>query len=201
MIADCTALILAGGHSRRMGRDKTALQLGGRSLLQRALDLMNTLFPVTLVSIRQTRTDIAEVAKVAQVRDEVPDAGPLAGLCAGLARATTPWVFAVAVDMPFLLPAVIERLALMRAGHQAVVPRVNGYRQPLMAFYAATALPMLRAALNKKEKCGLCAALAGLDICLVDENSLRDLDQNLRSFIDLDTPEDAAAARQHFETD
>ncbi|MDR3087870.1 MAG: molybdenum cofactor guanylyltransferase, partial [Azoarcus sp.] len=182
MIADCTALILAGGDSRRMGRDKTALRLGGRSLLQRALDSMNTLFPVTLVSIRKTRADIGNVA---QVHDEVPDAGPLAGLCAGLRKARTPWVFAVAVDMPFLLPEVIEHLALMRAGRQAVVPLVDGHLQPLMAFYATTALPTLRAALDREEKCGLCAALAGLDICQVDENSLRGLDQNLRSFIDL----------------
>ena len=194
MIADCTALIFAGGASRRMGREKLSLQFGGQSLLQRTLDLMRTLFPSVLVSVQHPRDDI----DAPQVCDEIPEAGPLAGLCAGLQHATTSWVFAVAADMPYLLPEVIERLAVHRAGHQAVVPVIGGQPYPLTAFYAVSALPALRVMLARPGKPGLLAALPELNICRIDEHRLADIDRELRSFIDLDTPEDAAKALQHF---
>jgi molybdopterin-guanine dinucleotide biosynthesis protein A len=179
-----------------MGRDKAALQLGGQSLLQRTLDLMRALFPALLLSVRQPRGDLD--ARIAQICDGIPDAGPLAGLCAGLRRAATPWVFAVATDMPYLRPEIILRLAVRRGAHQAVVPIVAGHPQPLAAFYAASALPALQAALDNAQTRGLRRALAALDVCHVDEYSLRDTDASLRSFVDLDTPEDFAEARWYF---
>ncbi len=194
MIADCTALIFAGGDSRRMGRDKLSLHVGGQSLLQRTLDLMRTLFSSILVSVQTPRDDI----DAPQVCDEIPGAGPLAGLCAGLQHATTSWVFAVAADMPYLLPEVIERLAERRARHQAVVPVINGQPYPLTAFYAVSALPALRGILARPGKPGLIKALPELNICPVNEHDLVDIDRELRCFIDLDTPEDAAKALQHF---
>jgi len=194
MIADCTALIFAGGDSRRMGRDKLFLQVGGQNLIQRTLDLTQGLFSQILVSVQNPRDDI----DAPQVCDEIPGAGPLAGLCAGLQHASTSWVFAVAADMPYLLPVVIERLAEHRARHQAVVPVINGQPYPLTAFYAASALPALRTVLARPGKPGLFAALPELDVCPVNEHDLSDIDGELRSFIDLDTPEDAARAYQHF---
>jgi molybdopterin-guanine dinucleotide biosynthesis protein A len=177
-----------------MGREKLSLQFGGQSLLQRTLDMARALFPSTLVSVQHPRDDIDAL----QVCDEIPGAGPLAGLCAGLQHATTPWVFAVAADMPYLLPQVIERLAANRAKHQAVVPVIGGQPYPLTAFYAASALPALRGVLARPGKPGLLAALPELDICRIDERHLADIDAEFRSFIDVDTPEDAAEASRHF---
>jgi len=191
MIEDCTGLILAGGDSRRMGCDKTRLEIDGETLLQRAIAVLQGVFPQVLVSVRQRRSDVA----VPQVLDEIPDAGPLAGLCAGLAQAETPWVFAVAADMPFLNPVLIRYLAERRDGAEAVVPVVQGHPQPLAAYYAVRALPTLRAVLSGPGRRGLRAALERLDVCLVHEDDIRAADPGLRGFIDLDTPEDLAAAK------
>lgn len=191
MIEDCTGLILAGGDSRRMGRDKASLDWDGRTLLQRSLDMLRGVFPQVLVSVRHVRPDVA----APQVLDDRPDAGPLAGLCAGLAQAGTPWVFAMAADMPFLTPEVIRLLAARRGGFEAVVPVVDGCPQPLAAFYATAALPALRAVLDGPGSRGLRAALERLDVCLVHEDDIRAADPGLRGFVDLDTPEDLAAAK------
>src|SRR5512143_776834 len=110
MIADCTALILAGGDSRRMGQDKAALELDGRTLLECATVTMQQVFPKVIVSVRQPREGVA----LPQVCDEVAASGPLAGLAAGMAQADTPWIFAVACDMPFVSVAVVRRLAQHR---------------------------------------------------------------------------------------
>lgn len=191
MIDDCTGLVLAGGDSRRMRCDKTVLEFKGQTLLQRTVALMQTIFPSVLVSVRSLRQDVT----VPQVVDEYPDAGPLAGLCAGLAKVDTPWVFAAAADMPFLLPEVIRRLAESREGVQAVVPVIQGCPQPLAAYYASSALPELQVSLTMPGKHSLRGALERLTVCRVHDNRLQRVDPSLRSFIDLDTPDDVAAAR------
>lgn len=189
MITDCTAIILAGGDSQRMGRDKASLMMGEMTLLQTVAATMRQLFPRVIVSVRQPCAAI----DLPQVCDEQAAGGPLAGLAAGLGHVTTPWAFAVACDMPFVVPEVVELLAGLRARHQAVVPVVHGHPQPLAAFYAAACLAPLRASLAAQQN-SLRGVLKQLDVRYVDEAEMREADPLLRSFSDLDTPQDVAAA-------
>jgi molybdopterin-guanine dinucleotide biosynthesis protein A len=191
MITDCTALILAGGDSSRMGQDKAVLLLDGTTLLQRATATMQQIFPKVIVSVRQPRAEVA----LQQVCDTEADGGPLAGLVAGLAQVDTQWMFAVACDMPFIQPAVITRMAELRGEQQAVVPMISGHPQPLFAFYAKHALPVMREAQTSGEK-RVRAVLQQLDVRYVDEAELRDYDPQFRSFVDLDTPHDYQAAQK-----
>ncbi|MFT3848632.1 MAG: molybdenum cofactor guanylyltransferase [Propionivibrio sp.] len=196
MIDDCLAVIMAGGDSRRMGRDKVSLALGEQSLLQRVAEAMQTIFPQVVASVRQPRDDIV----LPQVRDVGTDAGPLAGLCAALQYAEGegwPWLFAIATDMPFVRPALVNFLAGRRAEGHAVVPMVDGHPQPLAAFYPVTCLPTVRTLLEGVGKRSLRAALERIDVCYVDERDLRVADAGLDSFFDLDTPEDATTAAEH----
>jgi molybdopterin-guanine dinucleotide biosynthesis protein A len=188
MIADCTAIVMAGGESRRMGTDKASLLLDGRTLLQSVIATMQQVFPKVIVSVRQPRTEI----DLPQICDEQPDGGPLAGLVASLGSITTPWAFAVACDMPFVAPEVVELLAGCRLQQQAVVPIVHGYPQPLAAFYSASCLAPLRANLAAQQK-SLRGVLKQLDVRYVDEAEMLEADPHLRSFFDLDTPQDVAA--------
>ena len=189
MIADCTAIIMAGGDSSRMGTDKASLLFDGQTLLQSVIAAMQQLFPQVVVSVRQPRAGI----DLPQVCDEVPDGGPLAGLAACLGQITTPWAFMVACDMPFVVPEVVELLAGYRLKHQAVVPVVHGHPQPLAAFYAASCLAPLRASLAAQQK-GLRGILKQLDVRYVGEAEMLEADPHLRSFFDLDTPQDVEAA-------
>ena len=191
MIEDCTAIILAGGDSQRMGSDKANLLLCGRSLLQSVTATMQLVFPKVILSVRQLRPEI----ELPQVCDDPSYAGPLAGLVAALGHITTPWAFAVACDMPFVVPEVIELLSQRRAGRQAVVPVVQGYQQPLAAFYARGCLDAMRAHLDSGGKNSLQAVLERLDVCYVAEAEMRTMDPGLRSFFDLDTPQDVARAK------
>ncbi len=189
MIEDCTALVLAGGDSSRMGQDKAVLELGGQTLLDRAIATMQQIFPKLIVSVRQMRGGVEQ----RQVCDEVAASGPLAGLAAGLAQTDTSWVFVLACDMPFVSAAVVEQLAQHREGCDAVVPVVGGYTQPLAAFYARSALDVMRTSLAGKDK-SLRGVLNKLKVTYVSEAELRACDPQLCSFIDLDTPQDYQAA-------
>jgi molybdopterin-guanine dinucleotide biosynthesis protein A len=190
MIRDSIAVIMAGGDSRRMGQDKANVMLGEQTLLQSVAATLKPLFGEVIVSVRQPRPEII----LPQVCDDPAHRGPLAGLAAALERATTPWIFAVACDMPFITPAVIEYLALQRADYQAVVPMAGGYPQPLAAFYASSCLEVVRAILNGNGSHSLLAPLDKLRVCYVTEDEMLAVDPQLRSFFDLDTPQDVARA-------
>jgi molybdopterin-guanine dinucleotide biosynthesis protein A len=191
MIAECTALILAGGESRRMGQDKASLVLDGQTLLQSVAATLQPLFAEVIVSVRQPRPDI----DLPQVCDAPGQVGPLAGLAAGLERASNPWLFAAACDMPFITPPLIEYLARQRADWQAVIPMVGGHPQPLAAFYAAGCIDEVRRLLGGSGKHSLRALLEGLRVRYVDEAEMLEADPQLRSFFDLDTPQDVERAK------
>ena len=193
MIEDCTAIILAGGDSQRMGRDKASLLLGEQTLLQRVAGTMQKIFPHVIVSVRQPRPEI----DLPQVCDEQLDNGPLAGVVAGLGHIRTTWAFVVACDMPFMEAALVELLGKYRTGYQAVVPVVQGHQQTLAAFYARSCLDTIRAHLAGGGKNSLRAVLEKLQVRYVDEAELLKADPESRSFFDLDTPQDVAAALQH----
>lgn len=189
MIADCTAIILAGGESKRMGCDKATLPFNGETLLQSVIASVQPLFAQTLVSVREKRTDVA----LPQICDTQSDGGPLVGLISALEKVTTPWAFVVACDMPFVASDLIAHLASLRENYQAVVPQVNGHAQPLAAFYARSALPLLQSSLANGNK-SLVGALKTLDVRYVEAEELVQFDPQLRSFFDLDTPQDVVIA-------
>jgi molybdopterin-guanine dinucleotide biosynthesis protein A len=191
MITDCTALILAGGDSSRMGQDKANLILDDATLLQRATATLQKVFPKVIVSVRESRAEVA----LPQVCDAEADGGPLSGLVAGLAQVESPWMFALACDMPFIQPAVIERMAELRGEYQAVVPLIGGHPQPLFTFYTKAALDIMREMQAAGEK-RVRAVLLQLDVRYVNEAELRDFDPQFRSFFDLDTPQDLKAAQE-----
>lgn len=190
MITDSTALILAGGESRRMGQDKAGMVFGDQTLLQTLVNKLQLQFANIMVSVKSERTDIV----LPQVCDDPVHQGPLAGLVAGLAQMNTPWLFAVACDMPFITPTIIEYLAAQREECQAVVPVVQGHPQPLAAFYSASCFEAARACLNGTGKHSVRALLERLTVRYVDEAALRSIDPSLRSFFDLDTPQDVLLA-------
>lgn len=131
--AGLSAFILAGGKSTRMGTDKAFVTLDGRTLLARALELARS---VTLeVRIVGDAEKFAFFAPV--VEDVFPGCGPLGGIHAGLRASQTALNLILAVDLPFVSPALLQFL-IARAGNSmatVTVPRAWGGWQPLCAVY------------------------------------------------------------------
>jgi molybdopterin-guanine dinucleotide biosynthesis protein A len=185
MIEDCTALILAGGQSRRMGRDKTMLPFGQATVIQTLIDTLRPLFSNTILSVRVQRPEL----DLPQICDATANKGPLGGLVSGLAEIHTNWAFVIACDMPMVHPGLIRLLSVQRAQQHAIVARVQGHIQPFAAFYSTRCLPLLRARLDAGQL-SISSALQQLSMTCVDEADLIRADPGLNSFFDLDTPED-----------
>jgi molybdopterin-guanine dinucleotide biosynthesis protein A len=88
---------------------------------------------------------------------------------------------------------VVELLGKFRSQYQAVVPVVQGHPQPLAAFYATRCLALMRESLLAQDR-SLRGVLKQLDVCYVDQTGMLDADPQLRSFFDLDTPQDVVMA-------
>jgi molybdenum cofactor guanylyltransferase len=146
-----TGFVLAGGKSSRMGQDKAFMQLGGRTLLEQALQRLQA--ATGSASIVGSAKKFAAFGSV--VEDLYPECGPLAGIQAALAGARTELNLITAVDMPFLQPDFLKYLIARARASEAVVvvPRVGGGLQPLCAIYqknfARVAERSLRAGQNK----------------------------------------------------
>ncbi|HWB72229.1 MAG TPA: molybdenum cofactor guanylyltransferase [Egibacteraceae bacterium] len=140
-----TGLLLAGGRSTRMGRDKALLDWTGEPLAARVTRVLASLCAEVVVASGDGRR--LGWLGLPQVADAAARAGPLGGLVAGLERAAHPLVAVVAVDMPHASAPVLRLLAERWEGEPAVVARADGRLQPLHAVWAGAAAPALRARL------------------------------------------------------
>jgi molybdenum cofactor guanylyltransferase len=202
--AELGAIVLAGGRSRRMGRDKASVELGGLTLLERVVRGVAVFATTVVVVARAGQALPALPASVLIAHDPVADLGPLAGLAAGLAALGTrcDWVYLTATDMPFPSGAVAKRLLAiaLELGGLAAVPTLDGRAQPLASVIHTSALARIERSLARGER-RLSSIVEALDARLVD---LRELgadadvaneDPELDALRDLDTEEDLAWAR------
>lgn len=192
-----TAAVLAGGRSMRMGVDKTLLDVDGEPLVTRVTEaVLHVCEEAVVVTNRPEALEGAGLPQAVRVlRDEVAYQGPLGGLVTAMAAAGTGWVFAVAADMPWLDPAVIRALWDMSEGADVVVPVSPEGLEPLLALYRVeSCLPAARDVLSSGRR-RLVAMFPSLSVREVPIERLRGVDPDLRSLVNVNTPEDLAEVR------
>lgn len=181
-----TGLVLAGGRSRRMGRDKALLEVAGDALIVRVGRVLEEICVRVLIASGQAdRYDVGWE----QVPDAPPGTGPLAGILAGLEAADSPLVAVVAVDMPHADARVLRMLADSWMGEAAVVPLVDERIQPLHGVYATDAAPAFRR-LVEAGKRSVVPALSELGARVVGEEVWGEVDPGGRFAHNVNRPED-----------
>jgi molybdopterin-guanine dinucleotide biosynthesis protein A len=186
-VENATAFILAGGKSSRMGADKAFLELGGRTLLARALELAKTV--AAQVQLVGDKAKFAPFGTV--VEDIYPGRGPLGGIHAALMSTTTDFNLMLAVDLPFIGPQFLMYLLSEAQRTKAVVTvaRTGGGFQPLCAVYrkefADVAEQALQAGNNKID-----SLFRRVNTRVIDEEELAKAGFDIRIFQNLNTPED-----------
>jgi molybdopterin-guanine dinucleotide biosynthesis protein A len=129
-----TAVLLAGGESQRMGRDKATIVFHGLPLWQRQINLLRNLRPEKIfVSARKEPSWLPLEAEL--LLDEPPSRGPLSGLARALERMQTSHLMALAVDMPFMTSEQLQELLSLAAMGCGVLPMIAGRVEPLAAIY------------------------------------------------------------------
>lgn len=180
-----------------MGVDKTLLDIDGQALISRVAEAVGSACEHTIVVTNRPEAleEIVLPAGVRVIADEVAYQGPLGGLATALAEAESEWLLAVAADMPHLDPDVVRALWVLRDGADAVVPVGPKGPEPLLALYRVEAcLPVAREVLatGRRRPAAIFSRVTTVE---VPAETLRDIDPELRSLVNVNTPADLIEAR------
>lgn len=186
MINMTSIAILAGGESSRMGRDKSFVELGGKPLITRVIALVSQLtLPIHIIA---NRPEAYQVFGLPVFTDVLADRSSLGGLYSAIYHSQTEYTLCVACDMPFLNPTLLNHLISMSTDYDATVPMIGEHPQGLHAIYRKTCLtPMLRELEHNRLKIRDFYAL--VNTRWIDEATLRQCDAELKSFVNVNTPE------------
>jgi molybdenum cofactor guanylyltransferase len=183
-----SVVVLAGGRSQRMGRDKALLPLGASSLLQRVMDVAAPLSDQRLLVTNSPASHAAFAWP--QKADIYPDKGPLGGLYTALTHSKTDHLLLLACDLPYLNTPFLRFLyRQIDDEHQAFVPESSEGLQPLCAIYSHRILTNVSQAIDLNQL-GMRRLLATLNICAIPAAQWQPYDPEDRLFTNLNTPED-----------
>lgn len=184
-------LVLAGGRSSRMQRDKATLSYHGRSQLEWAVALLEPHVQRVFVSVRPDQVDDPVRARFAQIVDEQPNLGPIAGILAAQGRYPRVAWLVVACDLPHLDQTTLTHLIRARQPQrQATAYRSshNGLPEPLCAIFEPATREPLTAYVGGGRDCPR-KFLINADVCLLDQ-------PNPRALENVNTPDEHSAALQ-----
>jgi len=185
-----TGLVLAGGASRRMGRNKAFLELRGRYLIDIVIERVAIVCSEVLV-VTGDSSPYAGMG-VPVVEDRFRGVGVLGGIHAGLEAAAHELALVVACDMPFLQPDLMRAFVDWAEGYDAVVFRKGEYVEPLHAVYRASCLPAIEQAIRSGER-RIVSFFSKTNVSFITPEDVKPFDPELRSFSNVNTPEEWAA--------
>jgi molybdopterin-guanine dinucleotide biosynthesis protein A len=191
-----TSIVLAGGRSSRLGRDKSQEFIGERTLLGLIVEGLSSVSEDILIVIsrRQSVSSFSGFARARTVVDIHPDKGPLGGLYTGLAYSASFRNFAVACDMPFVNLGLLRYMIGLSSGFDAVMPRVDGRKEPLHAIYTKDCLQPLLGQIREGN-----LRIADFPELVrsryLEKEAIRDFDPEFLSLFNVNTQDDLDRAR------
>jgi len=193
-------IILCGGKSTRMGRDKATLPFGPELMLERIVRLLSEVVtPSRLVVAAAPGQSLPPLPPPLIVsRDEHPERGPLAGIVAGLAAlpADVDAAYITSCDVPLLVPAFAARMFELLGDHDIAVPIETDQLHPLAAVYRTSVLAHARR-LIAANQLRLRSLFDEVNTRFVPVDELRPVDPDLKTLLNLNRDEDYQAALRH----
>lgn len=190
-------ILLVGGRSQRMGQDKALLPLPGassRTFVEHLAALLGECCTETYLVARDAASSgtyafVCQRQNARLVYDLVADQGPLMGLYSGLQAISCSHALVLAVDLPFVQRPLLSWLSAFPLEDDVVMPRVQHIPQVLLARYPRSLLPTIDACLQRGRRDPR-ALLAHAPVRFLEEELLRTIDPQLRSFVNMNTPAD-----------
>lgn len=188
-----TAVILAGGQSRRMKTDKAFVKVGGRRLIERVLTAITPLF--TEILINSNMPEFYTELGLPIIPDIFPGKGALGGIYTGIVHAKTDYVFCVACDMPFLNQELIRYMQAQVNGYDALVPKAPDGMHPLHAIYSKRCQGIVEELL-RKGRLKISNVFALVRSRYITKHQIQQFDPEFESFLNINTLEDLTRARR-----
>jgi molybdopterin-guanine dinucleotide biosynthesis protein A len=187
-----SAIVLAGGKSRRLGVDKAFLKLDGEWLLKRILDTLAALSDDLLVVADEQR-ELAHL-RVPIVPDVQPGLGALGGIYSGLRAMRYERGLFVACDMPMLNPELLRYMILLCNNFDVVIPRLGDNLEPLHAIYSKACTDPVAEVLRRGNS-RIIDFFDRVQVRYVERQEIEAADPQFLSFFNINAPEDLEVAR------
>jgi len=187
-----TGIILAGGKSRRMGRNKAFIDSGGVPFFERVYRVFKEIFSEIII----VTNDVLPFERYEAIlqRDIILNKGALGGLYTGLLHSSNYQAFCSACDMPFLNPRVIEYMTQERDEYDVIVPKTHDGLHPLHAIYSKKCLNPMRQLLDRDDL-RIVDFFGQVRVRYIEEMEIREFDPHMRSVINVNTEEEMEAVR------
>lgn len=185
-----SAVLVAGGQSRRMAKDKATLPFRGKPLWQIQVELLRKLMP-TEIFVSARADPVWRPADVQFVADQAPSCGPLSGLAASLATMRSPHLLALAIDMPLMTQEYLASLCSHIQPCRGVIAKIDELFEPLATIYPREALADVQSALSGED-----FSLQTLTARLIASGKLQVVlvtPQERNLFLNVNEPSDLAA--------
>lgn len=183
-----TGIILSGGKSLRMGKNKAFIEIEGLPMIERILNLFKKIFNEILV-ITNDKNQFVHLDNVKIFNDLIPYKGALGGLYTGLFYSSHEYSFCVGCDMPFLNESLIKFLIKKINGEDIIVPKTEKGLEPLHAIYSKRCLSIIKSMIDSG-KSRIIDIYPLLKIKIIEEREFIDLDPEKKSFLNINTPEE-----------
>ena len=191
-----TGIVLAGGMSRRLGRDKAVETIGGKALISRVLDSLSGVAQelVVVVNSHEREKELPLPDSTVVAVDAYPNTGSLGGIFTGLSASGNQWGIVVACDMPFLNLELLEHLLSFRPDHDAIVPIIDHRPEPTHAAYSKVCLPAIETRLRANDL-KIAKFFDDVRAKYVSQRRIEEIDPGGLSFFNVNTEEDLTRAR------
>jgi molybdopterin-guanine dinucleotide biosynthesis protein A len=182
------ALILAGGENKRLPIIKGFLELKGRKIIESNIELLKGIFDCVIISTNTPEQYF--YLGVPMIGDVINYRGPMTGILSALITLKGPEIFVAACDMPFMKPALIRYIVGRWTGRwEAVIPIFEGKPQPLLGIYSKKLVPRMEESIRNHRR-GLREFLSTREVHYIEEEKVREIDQEGRSFVNINTIQD-----------
>lgn len=188
-----TGIILAGGKSSRYGINKALVEVNGERLIERVVRVMEPIFE-HLILVTNTPQEYAYL-QLPMVVDLIQGLGPLGGIYTGLETISEEAGFFMACDMPFLNSGLIRHMVETREDFDAVVPKIDWKIETLHAIYTKGCLPAIRQLIDAREY-QVIKFFRKVRVRYLSEEEIRAFDPELRSFFNINRPEELSDAKK-----
>jgi molybdopterin-guanine dinucleotide biosynthesis protein A len=183
--------ILAGGRSSRMGADKSLVHLGGKPVIEHVLERVRPLgLPIILITNSPEKYAAYQLPMIA---DLLPEQGSLGGIYTAIASSGADYALCVACDMPFLNTALLRYQIARCEGWDVVVPRTKGFPETLHAIYSKACIVPIQNQLSSGQL-KVSGFYDQVKTLFLEEDAVREIDPELRSFVNVNTPDELSAA-------
>lgn len=188
-----TAAVLAGGISLRMGQNKALLRLGKKTMIERVIEPLQRIFREVIV-VTNTPELYPMLKNVRFQQDYITtsERNSLVGIYTALLKSTTPYVFVIACDMPFVNTSLITYMVEQLKDEDIVIPHINGFYEPLHTIYGKGCIrPIKRLLDNNIYKITDTITVTGnVSVRRINHEEIIKYDKDMKCFLNVNTYDD-----------